>query len=257
MRLDEITPVILTLNEAPNIGRTLDCLSWARRIVVVDSFSDDDTVAIVARYPKAELFRRQFDLHVNQWNFAIRETGINTDWVLALDADYQVPDELMREIEALVVEPDVSGYRTRFLYCVAGKVLRGATYPPVTVLFRARQAAYSQDGHTQRVQINGRVGTLNNPILHDDRKPLSSWLAAQARYMRLEADKLLSTSFSDLGAADRIRRMIVVAPAAIFFYCLFVKGNVFDGRTGLYYVLQRTLAELMLSLYLLERGLAG
>ena len=257
MRLDEITPVILTFNEARNIGRTLERLSWARRIVVMDSFSDDDTGAIVARYPKAELFQRRFDSHANQWNFAIRETGIKTEWILALDADYQVPDELMREIEALVVEPDIGGYQARFLYCVGGKALRGTAYPPVTVLFRSKRAAYVQDGHTQRVRIDGRVGTLGNPILHDDRKPLSSWLAAQARYTRLEADKLLNTSFANLGAADRLRRMIVIAPAAMFFYCLFVKGNLFDGRAGLFYALQRTLAELMLSLHLLERGLAG
>src|SRR6266853_1961071 len=87
--LGAITPVILTFNEAPNIGRTLERLPWARRIVVVDSFSDDDTGAIVTRYPKAELFRRRFDSHANQWNFAIHETGINTEWILALDADYQ------------------------------------------------------------------------------------------------------------------------------------------------------------------------
>jgi len=257
MRFEEITPVVLAFNEAPNIGRTLERLSWARRIVVVDSFSDDDTGAIVARYPKAELFRRRFDSHANQWNFAISQTGINTEWVLALDADYQVPDQLTHEIGALIAESDVSGYQARFLYCVGGKALRGAAYPPVTVLFRARGATYVQDGHTQRVRVKGSVGTLNNPILHDDRKPLSSWLAAQVRYTRLEADKLSSASFADLGAADRLRRMIVVAPAVMFFYCMFVNGNLFDGRAGLFYALQRTLVELMLSLFLLERRLVG
>src|SRR5690349_23826295 len=99
MRLDEITPVILSFNEAPNIGRTLERLVWANRVVVVDSFSDDETGSIVARYLKAEMFQRRFDSHANQWNFAIHETGIDTDWVLALDADYQVPDELVRELE--------------------------------------------------------------------------------------------------------------------------------------------------------------
>lgn len=257
MRLDEITPVILSFNEAPNIGRTLERLVWANRVVVVDSFSDDETGSIVARYLKAEMFQRRFDSHANQWNFAIHETGIDTDWVLALDADYQVPDELVRELEALSLESDVVGYQARFLYCVGGKVLRGAAYPPVTVLFRTKRAQYVQDGHTQRVRTDGKVRRLANPILHDDRKPLSSWLATQARYARLEADKLLSTPFAILGIADRIRRMIVIAPAAMLFYCLFVKGNVLDGRAGLFYALQRTLAEMMLSLYLLERGLAG
>jgi glycosyltransferase involved in cell wall biosynthesis len=254
MQLDAITPVILTFNESLNIGRTLERLPWASRIVVVDSFSDDETGAIVAGYPKAELFRRRFDSHANQWNFAVHETGINTEWVLALDADFQVTEELTREIEALIVEPAIGGFQARFVYCVYGKALRGAAYPPVTVLFRGKHATYVQDGHTQRVRVKGRVDTLNSSILHDDRKPLSRWLVAQARYMQLEADKLWSTPFSELGTADRLRRMIVVAPVAMLFYCLFAKGNLFNGRAGLVYALQRTLAELMLSLFLLERG---
>ena len=74
--LDQITPVILTYNEAPNIGRTLERLAWAREIVVVDSFSDDETLAIVDRTPQARLLQREFDCLANQWNFALNEARI-------------------------------------------------------------------------------------------------------------------------------------------------------------------------------------
>jgi glycosyltransferase involved in cell wall biosynthesis len=254
MALEQVTPVIITLNEAPNLARTLANLAWARRIVVVDSFSTDDTCAIARSDPRVALFQRRFDSHAGQWTFAVGETGIDTEWILALDADYQVPAELTREIEARLGEPGVSGFRARFRYCVEGRALRGAAYPPVTVLFRTGSGTYRQDGHAHRVAVDGVVADLAVPMLHDDRKPLDEWLRSQVRYARLEADKLTATPWRDLGLPDRVRSAFL-APPAMLLYCLFVRGNVLDGRAGLFYALQRTLFELMLALYLLERRL--
>lgn len=257
MSLDQVTPVILTLDEASNLPRTLAHLAWARRIVVVDSFSGDETAAIAAADPRVAFFQRRFDGHARQWNYAIGETGIDTPWILALDADYQVTPAAAREIERRLGEPGVAAFRAPFRYCVAGRALRGTVYPPVTVLFRAGTAHYVQDGHTQRLAAGGPVADLAEPFLHDDRKPLSAWLAAQARYARLEADKLSAAPFAALGAADKLRRLLVPAAPAMLLYCLFVKGNILDGRAGLYYAGQRTLVELMLALFLLERRLAA
>src|SRR4029079_8546941 len=94
-----ITPLILTYNEAPNIGRTLERLSWARDIVVVDSFSDDETLDIARSFSNVRVYQRRFDGHEQQWNFGLQETGIETDWVLALDADYVLTDELVNELQ--------------------------------------------------------------------------------------------------------------------------------------------------------------
>lgn len=253
--LDQVTPVLLTFNEAPNIARTLGRLEWAKRIVVVDSYSEDETAALVARFPQAELFQRRFDDHASQWNFAVRETGIDTEWILALDADYQVPPGLAGEIAERLAQTPAAAFRARFRYAVHGRILRGAAYPPVTVLFRNGRGRYVQDGHTQRLEVDDPVHELAQPIVHDDRKPLGAWIRAQARYARLEADKLVAARPGDLGAADRLRRAIVLAPPAMFFYCLVVKGNVLDGWPGIHYALQRTVSELILSLYLLERRL--
>jgi hypothetical protein len=79
--LDQITPLVLMYNEAPNIRRTLESLSWAREIVVVDSFSDDDTLEIAASFPQVRIFQRAFDCHANQWEFGLRDTAITTPWV--------------------------------------------------------------------------------------------------------------------------------------------------------------------------------
>lgn len=253
--LDHITPLVLTYNEAPNIGRTLEQLRWARDIVVVDSFSDDDTLEIVSAFPQARWFQRRFDNFAGQCNFGLTETDISTEWVLNLDADYVLTPELVDEIETLNPIDELTGFCARFVYCVYGRRLRSGVYPPVNVLFRKSKAFYRQDGHAHRVVLAGRIENLLSPILHDDRKPLSRWLQAQSRYTRLEATKLLSSDFRSLSWTDRIRCWRVVAPLAVLFYCLIIRGGVLDGWAGFYYAFQRALAELMLSLYLIEYDL--
>src|SRR5882672_11322387 len=250
--MDNITPLILTFNEAPNIGRTLEQLRWARDIVVVDSFSNDETVEIAHSFPRVRVFQRKFDKHEAQWNFGLSETGIATGWVLALDADYVLSPEFVDELRMLQPSSKTTGYQARFTYCIAGRRLRSGVYPPVTVLYRKAGAAYSQDGHTHRLLLTGDVEAMSARILHDDRKPLSRWFESQQRYMALEAQKLIASNANDLSSSDRIRQMRVIAPLAVLFYCLIVRGGVLDGWAGFYYAFQRMLAELLLSLYLIE-----
>ena len=253
--LDKITPLILTHNEAANIGRTLEELRWASDIVVVDSFSDDETVEILKHFPQVRLYQREFDSHAAQWNFGLKETGISSEWVLALDADYVLTDEFVKELKTLNPNGSTHGYQSSFRYCIDGRPLKSGIYPPVTVLYRRGAGVYEQDGHTHRVVIDGHIDTFRSPILHDDRKPLSRWFEAQIRYTKLEADKLLSSDPRSLSWKDRIRLWRVVAPVAVLFYCLIVRGGILDGWPGWYYAFQRLLAESMLSLYLIDNDL--
>ena len=245
--LDQITPLILTYNEAPNIARTLASVSWAKDIVVVDSFSDDDTLQLAASFPQVRVIQRKFDSHCNQWEFGLKETKISTPWVLALDADYVLSDDLTNELKHLIPRHHTAGYQANFVYCINGKKLQSGIYPPVTVLYRRESASYKQDGHTQRVALDGQIEDLRSPIFHDDRKSLKRWLSAQARYTELEAQKLLTVDRAELGLADRMRRWRFVMPPAMFVYCLIVRRGILDGRAGFCYAFQRAWAELMLS----------
>jgi glycosyltransferase involved in cell wall biosynthesis len=252
--LPEITPVILTFNEAPNIGRTLGMLTWARSIVVVDSYSTDSTPALLKADPRVRLFQRKFDSHAAQWNYAVGETGIDTPWILALDADYVLSPELVAELGALRPAPDVDAYRAHFDFYVLGRRLWGSLYPPVAVLFRRGRASYVQDGHAQRLEVPGAVGELRAPIAHDDRKPFAHWRKAQRRYAQLEARKLRDTPWSRLRWPDRLRRLMVVAPVAVLFYCLILRGGLVQGVPGWTYAFQRTWSEIAIARALLRRG---
>jgi glycosyltransferase involved in cell wall biosynthesis len=253
--IERITPVILTHNESPNIARTLERLTWARDIVVVDSYSSDDTVEQARSFPAVRLFQRKFDNHCAQWSYAVNETGIKSAWVLALDADYLLTANLIEELRGLAPDDDIRGYSASFIYCVFGKRLRGSLYPPVTVLYRRDSAHYMQEGHTQRIQVDGRVADLESPILHDDRKSVFSWIQSQNRYMLLEANAIRHAPWKDLKWSDRIRKLRLAAPFAVLLYCLFVKGGLFQGRAGWFYAFQRMTAELILSLHLVAPGL--
>ncbi len=114
--LEEVTPLILTFNEALNIDRTLQHLTWAKTIVVIDSYSTDETIKILQSYPQVQIFQREFDTHTNQWNYGLQQ--VKTEWVLSLDADYLLTDDLISELDALPKEPLVDGYLVRFKYCV-------------------------------------------------------------------------------------------------------------------------------------------
>lgn len=248
--LNEITPLILTYNEAANIDRTLKQLSWAKKIVVIDSYSTDKTLEILNSYPQVQLMQRKFDTHATQWNYGLEQ--VKSQWVLSLDADYILTDELIVEMAALPADSDIDGYFASFKYCVFGKPLISTILPPRQVLFRQEKAIYIDDGHTQLLEINGKSGMLSSYIHHDDRKPLSRWLWAQDRYMVIEAKKILETANSELSLSDRIRKQKILAPFVILFYCLILKGGIFDGWHGWYYAFQRMLAEILLSIRLIE-----
>src|ERR1700683_1102552 len=245
--------MILTFDEEANIGRTLSKLTWARRILIIDSGRTDRTLEIVRQFPQAKIIRRDFDTAATQCNFGL--SLVDSEWVLSLDADYVLSDDLVSEIASLRPAGNVRGFWARFVYQIFGRSLSASLYPRRAVLYRKGSAIYVDEGHTQRVRIDGEIQTLVNPIFHDDRKSIARWFCSQARYASLEASYLLSLEKSQLGRVDRLRLMVVPVPILIFIYLLFIKRCLLDGWSGWYYTLQRVCAEAMLSIELLDQRL--
>mgnify|MGYP000054707374 CR=1 FL=1 len=248
MMLDKITPLILTFNEEANVERLLAGLHWATRIIVIDSGSSDATLAMLAADPRVVVHHRPFDNHWNQWAFAIDQC--DDGWILRLDADYFVTQALVDEIVALRPDEDVAAYRIAFGYAMWGRVLPGSLYPANHILFRMDKVRVVERGHTEGWEVTGKILPLRGRVIHDDRKPMAAFVAAQSRYMAHEATAVEN---GKPGWASRLRRHPPLMVIAVFFYCLIVKRLIFAGPAGWMYVMQRVVAEGILALTLLER----
>ena len=279
-----LTALILTYNEQENIRRNLEALVWVPKVIIVDSFSNDQTLEIARSFPNVQVVQRVFDTHANQWNAGLDR--VDTEWTLTLDADYMLTAELQEEIKKLEPASDIALYWGEFDYCIFGRPLRASVYPPRVVLFRTKRARYVDEGHIQQLRIKGKLAKLKGKIWHDDRKPLSRWFQSQMRYSEIEAAylELGASSFAqgygattgsgelataspssggqgagraELNRMDKMRRWLIIVPLAMPIYLLLVRGLIFDGWNGWYYAFQRTVAEMMLSLRLLEAKLRG
>lgn len=245
MRLEDVTPVILTRDEEANIERTLRQLAWAPDVLIVDSYSNDKTLEIASRFPNVRWIKREIDTLAGQSNFGIAEA--RTPWVMLLDADYFVPDDFVRELAALEPPPGTHAYIASFVYAVHGRKLRASLYPPRVVLLHREHATVWQDGHAHRIRVDGDTGALNTKIVHDDRKTFARFVERQRKYMRQEAGKLRTADPRTLNTAARIRKLVVVAPFAVAVHTLFVRRLLLDGWPGLVYTFERVVAEGILS----------
>ena len=242
-----VTPFILTYNEEPNRGRTLEALRWATRVVVVDSGSTDATRAIAARFANVAWFERRFDDFERQSRFAVEETGIDTEYVLALDADMAVPAPFVAELEARFFPGDYAGALVPFEYWVLGRPLLGSILRPQLRLFRRSAVRVQQIGHGHKFTVDGPQYRFKAPILHDDRKSLDRWTSSQLGYSKKEQDRMAHEAPS---FKDRVRRsgvMPLIAGSITYLRA----GGPFGGRAALHYTYERVVFESLMAMRLL------
>lgn len=186
---DELSAIVLTLNEATHIGECIASLSWADRIVVFDAFSEDETVA-VARTVGAEVQQKAFENYAQQRNAAL--SAVETDWVFFVDADERGTPELGEEIRDVIdSRPEAGWYVPRHNY-IFGRLTRGAGwYPDFQLrLFRHGAVRYERPVHEIAV-VDGEVGYLQNPLLHYNYEDAAQFHRKQQRYTDYDARILL------------------------------------------------------------------
>jgi hypothetical protein len=242
-----ITPEILTFNEEANIDRVLRSVAWAREVVVVDSGSTDATLEIARGFSNVRLVSRPFDSHQAQWEFAVQSTGVATDYVLALDADYEVPPAFVEELETRFMAGGYAGGVAGFEYRIQGRRLLGSVYPARLVVFRRQEVRIAQPGHTQEMAVDEPTYRFDSRLIHDDRKPLARFVQSQLAYARLEAARLSASG--PRRWQDRLRRTgLMPIVAGCVGYC--AAGGPLAGRAALRYAYERTLFECLLALEL-------
>lgn len=253
--IDRITPYVLTFNEELNISRCLDKLTWASRVVVLDSFSTDKTKEICSKYPNVDFYERVFISHSDQHSFAL-SLASSSDWVLRLDADWILTDSFLEWLKIEVPDNETVLYRVPFDFMIHGNRVRLAHYPDASCLFRHKFIDFIQDGHTERTRVKfGRSETCPKRIHHDDRKHVSRFILSQSKYSVLESEKL--DLENDKKFSSRLRSLFVHLPMSsiiiLSVYYLILKGGFFASKSTKHYIIQRFIAELSITLQSLDK----
>lgn len=185
----DITVIILTKNEEKNIEECiLSAKQIAKRILVVDSGSTDNTLEIAKR-SGAETVYHEWLGHAEQFNWALDYCNITTEWVFRLDADERISEELSSEINSILNKnPNVNGYKMRWRVYFMGKWIKhGGTHKPYFLrLFRFGKGRVENKLMDEHIIVDGNVEKLNGDLIHFDYKGLDAWLNKHIWYSELE-----------------------------------------------------------------------
>jgi len=268
-----LTVVILTLNEERNIARAIRSVAdWAREVWVVDSFSRDATLEICASFPGVRVAQHAFSNYGAQWNWALENLPIRTEWVMKLDADEAVTEELRSEIQQSLANasPDVVAFALWRKFIFLGRWLRHTVGKCYQVrLWRRSRARFEDREVNEHLLVEGRVMRLRAPLLHEDKKGISAWMWRHNRYSTMEAREQVR------GAADRprpggessvaLRRFLkdklwpfVPCKPTVHFLHLFVfRLGFLDGRAGWTYARLRSFYYYLIEVKKREYALTG
>jgi len=265
-----ISVLILTLNEEANIPYCLSKLTWCDDIVVLDSFSSDNTENL-AREGGARFYQRKFDNFASQRNYGLHEIEFKHDWVLMLDADEEATPELAEEMQqAVQTAPDnLALFRMRRKDYLFGQWMRRCNAYPIWFGRLVRSAkvkvmrAVNEEYHTE-----GEIGELQGHLLHYSyNSGFDAWFTEQNLHSSMEADRLLSNddhgrwSFIDLFDRDptvkrRALKHIAFSlpgrPIIYFIFYYIFRGGFLDGRAALTHSILRAFYEYMVDVKVKE-----
>ncbi len=188
----DLTVLILAMNEEKNIERSVSSVRGiAKRVIVVDSGSTDRTVELAEKNGAEVVKHAPFVNYATQFNWGLDNTGINTKWILRLDADEQVTPELAAEIEESLREhdaDDVNGFEVRCRVIFMGRWIRhGGTYPLIIPrLFRSGHGRVEMRKMDEHTLIDGKVLCFQNDLVHYDFKGLHEWTDKHNKYSARE-----------------------------------------------------------------------
>lgn len=186
---NKVTAIIPTFNEAVNIKEAIASVSFADEILVIDSFSTDNTVQL-AEALGATVIQREFDDFSSQKNYAIAQA--KNDWIFVLDADERISDSLKNEIGVVLESPEKSAYSIRRENYFAGKKIKysGWQTDKVVRLFNRKYAKYNGRIVHEEIETSGELGQLNNVLTHYTYRDYNHYFQKINHYSELKATEL-------------------------------------------------------------------
>ena len=239
--MEKLSVTIITYNEEKNIRDCLNSVKWADEIVVVDSFSTDKTIEICKEYTD-RFYQNKWPGFVEQKNLSLNKASHN--WVLSIDADERISDELGEEIKKLLTTPlsppsqggdkgeVFDGYHIpRKTFYVKKWILHCGWYPDYKIrLFKKDKGRWEGTGGTaihESVKVDGKTGYLKGDILHYSFLSISSHLKT-------------INSFTSISAMENLKKgkkagilSILLRPSFNFFKMYILKRGFLDGLPGL------------------------
>lgn len=223
-----LSVVVITKNEEGTIQRCLQSAAWADEIVVVDSGSTDRTVDICRELGARVMITSDWPGFGKQKNRALAQA--KGDWVLSLDADEWVSERLREEIRAAMAAPgSVVAFRIPRLSSYCGRFMRHSGWWPdhVMRLFKRGCGRFSEDIVHERTIVEGPLGTLQEPLLHESLVDLEDVIDTMDRYSSDSARMM-----HERGERSSLGKALLHA-AWSFLRTYLLRAGFLDGREGL------------------------
>lgn len=236
-----VAVVMISLNEAHNMGAVLDNLAgWAAEVILVDSFSRDETVDI-ALARGVRVVQRPFRGFGNQWNFAL---GLSTTapYTMKLDPDERVSDKLKAEIAAATARGGWDGLEVQRRWWFMGRPLPIAE--SILRVWRTGQCRFSDVSVNEHPIVAGRIESVTGELEHLDSPDLDHWFEKQNRYSTAEAvnaftgmrlavaPRLFGTGLERRMWLKQALRKMPLHHHLLFLYYWLWKGTWRAGRVG-------------------------
>jgi len=264
-----VSVLILTLNEEENLPGCIDSCAWSDDIVVFDSLSQDRTREI-GLTKGARVIDRPFDNYAAQRNAALTTVAYKYSWVLMVDADERVPQDLAREIAAAIAgaRADTAMFRMRRKDFFMGRWLKRSSGYPTWFgrLVRIGRVRVEREINEEYIAV-GVTQPLNGHLYHYPfNKGVSFWFDRHNRYSSMEAlakaamqvDPIVVRKLFTLDpiARRRIGKRLLyrlpLRPFIVFVYLYIVRLGVLDGRAGFYFSRMRAIYEFFIDVKVLE-----
>jgi len=251
-----VSVMIFTLNEQVHLPSCLDALQWCDDIIVVDSFSSDNTRAICEERG-VRFFQNAFTGFGNQRNWALDNTSPKHPWLLILDADERVTPELAVEMSEIAGKDPahIGAYQLRRRFYMWGKWLKySSLYPSWVVRFiRLDRVRYINRGHAETQEVQGEIGNLQHDLIDENLKGIGDWFDRQNRYASKEAEYELDQEKKGLRPSELFSSAPLVKRAALkrlagrmpargliyFSYSYFLRFGFMDGKAGFVFCLMK------------------
>ena len=222
----KISALAITLNEAEIIESFLESLWFVDEIIIVDSFSTDDTVALASKNKKVTVHQRAFDNFSTQKNFAISKA--KNDLVIFFDPDEEITKPLAEEIVSTVKNPDSIAYFIKRELYFMGKRIKYSGFQTdwVVRLFNKNYCKYDGNLVHEVLETKGKTSKLKNRLPHHTYKSFDDYTGKLHRYSALQAQMLYEKKKKPTLFGFLFR------PCYRFWHQYLIRLGILDGKEG-------------------------